>query len=133
MPSWNRVTAPYRYKAKGGGTAAWLREPCNMGNYRQQNQAFFRGETPTPEITAHPFTRSVKYGVGLYVEQQISENRRVHARFGWTEGQPESFAYTEVDQTFAVGGDYSFKAFNRPNDKLGLTFVSNVIKKDHQT
>ena len=40
---------------------------------------------------------------------------------------------TEVDQTFAVGGDYSFKAFNRSNDKLGLTVLSNAIKRDHQT
>jgi high affinity Mn2+ porin len=75
----------------------------------------------------------VKYGVGLNAEQQVSVNGRIYVRFGWNEGQHESFAYTEVDQTFAVGGDYAFKAFNRPNDKLGLTFVSNAIKKDHQT
>ncbi len=105
----------------------------NMGDYRQQNQAFLRGETPTPEITAHPLTSSVKYGVGVNAEQQVSENSRVYGRFGWNEGQHESYAYTEVDQTIAAGGDYSFKAFNRPNDKLGLTFVSNAIKRDHQT
>ena len=106
---------------------------ANMGDYRQQNEAFLRGETPTPEITAHPFSSSVKYGVGLNAEQQVSENERIYGRFGWNEGQHESFAYTEVDQTFAVGGDYSFKAFNRPHDKVGLTFVSNAIKRDHQT
>jgi high affinity Mn2+ porin len=105
---------------------------ANMGDYRQQNQAFLRGGTPAPEITAHPFTSSVKYGVGLNAEQQLSENARVYGRFGWNEGQHQSFVYTEVDQTFAVGGDYSFKAFHRPDDKLGLTFVSNAIKKDHQ-
>ena len=120
-------------KLKGAVRLLGFVNHANMGNYRQQNQAFLRGETATPEITAHPFTSSVKYGVGLNAEQQISENGRVYGRFGWNEGQHESFAYTEVDQTFAVGGDYSFKAFNRPNDKLGLTFVSNAIKKDHQT
>ena len=120
-------------KLKGAVRLLGFVNHANMGDYRQQNQAFLRGETATPEITAHPFTSSVKYGVGLNAEQQISENGRVYGRFGWNEGQHESFAYTEVDQTFAVGGDYSLKAFNRPNDKLGLTFVSNAIKRDHQT
>ncbi len=105
---------------------------ADMGDYRQQNQAFLRGETPTPDITAHPFTSSVKYGIGLNAEQQVSENARLYGRFGWNEGQHESFAYTEVDQTYAVGGDYAFRAFRRPNDKLGLTFVTNAIKRDHQ-
>ena len=120
-------------KRKGAVRLLGFVNHANMGDYRQQNQAFLRGETPTPEITAHPFTSSVKYGIGLNVEQQVSENGRVYGRFGWNEGQHESFAYTEVDQTFAVGGDYSFKAFKRPDDKFGLTFVSNAIKKDHQT
>ncbi len=120
-------------KLKGAVRLLGFVNHANMGDYRQQNQAFIRGETQTPDITAHPFTSSVKYGVGLNAEQQVSEHGRVYGRFGWNEGQHESFAYTEVDQTFAVGADYSFKAFNRPNDKLGLTFVSNAIKKDHQT
>jgi len=31
-----------------------------------------------------------------------------------------------------LGGDYSGRGWSRPNDKVGLTFVSNAIKKDHQ-
>ena len=120
-------------KLKGAVRLMGFVNHANMGDYREQNQAFFRGDTPTPEIMAHPLTSTVKYGIGLNAEQQISENSRVYGRFGWNEGQHESFAYTEVDQTVAFGGDYSFKALSRPDDKLGLTFVSNAIKKDHQT
>ncbi len=105
---------------------------ANMGDYRQQNQAFLAGLTPKPDITAHSFTDSMKYGVGLNFEQEVSTNGRVYGRFGWNEGQHESFAYTEVDQTFSVGGDYWLKGFGRPYDKVGLTFVTNAIKKDHQ-
>ncbi len=105
---------------------------ANMGDYRQQNIAFLHGLTARPDITAHSFTDSMKYGVGLNFEQQVSEYGRVFGRFGWNEGQHESFAYTEVDQTFSLGGDYSLKGIGRPYDKLGLTFVSNAIKKDHQ-
>ena len=105
---------------------------ANMGDYRVQNEAFLRGLTPTPDITAHPFTGSMKYGTGLNVEQEVSENVRLYGRFGWNEGRHESYAYTEIDQTFAVGVDYALKRLNRANDKLGLTFVTNAIKKDHQ-
>ena len=103
-----------------------------MGDYREQNIKFLKGQTPTPDITAHPLVSSVKYGVGLNVEQEVSENSRVFARFGWNEGQHESFAYTEVDQTVALGADYAGKQWGRENDKIGLTFVSNAIKRDHQ-
>lgn len=105
---------------------------ANMGVYRTQNIAFLRGLTATPEITAHPAATTVKYGVGGNFEQEISPNARVYAQVGWNEGQHESFAYTEIDQTIAVGGDYRMRGFGRPNDKLGITFVTNAIKRDHQ-
>jgi hypothetical protein len=105
---------------------------ANMGDYRQQNQAFLAGLTPKPDIAAHSFTDSEKYGMGLNFEQELTGLVRVYGRFGWNEGQHESFAYTEVDQTFSVGGDYALKGFGRPYDKVGLTFVTNGIKKDHQ-
>ncbi len=104
----------------------------DMGNYRQQNIKFLAGLTPTPDITAHPLQTTVKYGVGLNTEQQVSDNVRLYGRFGWNEGQHESFAYTEIDQTIAFGGDYAGRPWGRPNDKVGLTFVSNAIKRDHQ-
>jgi high affinity Mn2+ porin len=75
----------------------------------------------------------VKYGFGLNAEQEITDSLRVFGRFGWNEGQHESFAYTEVDQTIEFGGDYAGKRWGRENDKLGLAFVSNAIKRDHQS
>ncbi len=74
----------------------------------------------------------MKYGFGLNFEQELTNYMRVFGRFGWNEGQHESFAYTEDDQTFEFGGDYSGRAWSRPGDKVGVTFVTNAIKKDHQ-
>jgi len=105
---------------------------ANMGDYREQNIKFIEHLTPTPDITAHPLQSTVKYGVGLNMEQEVSDNARVYGRFGWNEGQHESFAYTEVDQTFAVGADYVGKSWGRPEDKAGLTLATNAIKRDHQ-
>ncbi len=106
---------------------------ANMGDYRQQNQLFLEYHlTPVPEITAHPLQSTMKYGVGLNIEQEVSDNLRLYGRFGWNDDQHESFAYTEVGQSYNLGGDYSGRAWGRQYDKVGLTFVSNAIKRDHQ-
>ena len=105
---------------------------AHMGLYRDANKAFLSGEDPKPEITKHETFGAVKYGFGLNAEQELTENLRAFLRVGWNEGQHESFAYTEVDQTVEFGGDYSGRSWSRPYDKLGVTFVSNAIKKDHQ-
>ena len=104
----------------------------NMGDYRQQNIKYLEGLTPTPEITAHPLQSTVKYGVGVNMEQELSDNLRMFGRFGWNEGQHESYVYTEVDQTVELGGDFAGRRWGRSDDKVGVAFISNAIKRDHQ-
>ena len=110
---------------------------ANMGVYRVQNAKALEERAngnpdATPVITDHPFGTTVKYGVGLNFEQELPKDMRVFGRFGWNEGAHESYAYTEVDQTFEVGGDLGGNRWSRPNDKVGLVVVSNAIKRDHQ-
>jgi hypothetical protein len=105
---------------------------AHMGLYRDANKAFLAGEGTRPVIQDVEKFGAVKYGFGLNAEQELTENLRVFTRIGWNEGQHESFAYTEDDQTVEFGGDYSGRSWSRPYDKIGVTFVSNAIKKDHQ-
>ncbi len=104
----------------------------HMGLYRAANEAYLKGIDPTPTITLHETYGAVKYGFGLNMEQELTDNLRIFGRFGWNEGQHESFCYTEVDQTIEFGGDLSGRQWGRENDKVGLVFVSNAIKRDHQ-
>jgi carbohydrate-selective porin OprB len=53
-------------------------------------------------------------------------------RAGWDEGRHESWNYTEVDQTVAVGGDVRGTLWKRPQDKLGLAFAINGISRSHR-
>ena len=105
---------------------------AHMGLYREANQAYLKGTDLTPDITKHETFGAVKYGFGLNMEQELTGNLRVFGRFGWNEGQHESFAYTEVDQTMGLGGDFAGRQWKRANDKVGLAFVTNAIKHDHQ-
>ncbi len=105
---------------------------AHMGTYREAVDAFLAGTDPVPTIALYAHFGALKYGFGFNTEHEITDNLRLYGRFGWNEGQHESFAYTEVDQTVTGGGDYVGRRWHRPVDKVGLTFVSNAIKRDHQ-
>ena len=105
---------------------------AHMGLYRDAINAYLQGKTPKPEITSVERFGAVKYGFGLNAEQELTSDFRVFTRVGWNEGQHESFAYTEIDQTVEAGSDYSGHQWHRPLDKVGLAFVTNGIKHDHQ-
>lgn len=105
---------------------------AHMGDYREAVNHYLDGQTPTPEITSVEHLGALKYGLDLNLEQNVTRNLRLGGRFGWNEGQHESFAYTEDDQTFIMGGDYAGSRWHRKLDKVGIAVVTNAIKKDHQ-
>lgn len=105
---------------------------ANMGNYRQAIDRFLSGRDPLPDITAHPLQTRHKFGVGVNVEQEITKTLRLFSRYGWNDGRNESYAYTEVDNTFQFGGDLKGDAWRRKADKIGVAFVTNGISNDHQ-
>jgi len=106
---------------------------ANMGIYRDAIANFEDGLTPIPEITNHPWLITRKYGFGINLEQNLTRNLTAFARSGWDNGKTESFAYTEVDQTVALGLGANGAWWHRKQDRAGIAFVSNGIKKDHQT
>ncbi len=105
---------------------------ANMGIYREAVAKFERGLVPVPDITDHPWHITRKYGFGVNVEQNLARNLTAFARFGWNNGKTESFAYTEVDQTFAGGLGADGAMWHRRFDRAGVALVSNAIAKDHQ-
>ncbi len=105
---------------------------ANMGVYSVAVANFLAGGTPTPEITAHPLQTTTKYGFGANVEQPLTDWLGLFARWGWNEGQHESYAYTEVDETEQVGAGAQGAKWRRKLDRAGVAFVSNGISRDHQ-
>ena len=61
------------------------------------NMAIYR------QATNHPWHITPKYGFGLNLEENLTHNLTAFGRFGLDNGKTESFAYTEVDQTFEEG------------------------------
>jgi high affinity Mn2+ porin len=108
------------------------RNNAHMGNYRESVQQFLSGAVAVPDITKTERYGAVKYGFGLNTEQEVTDSLRLFARVGWNDDRNESYAYTEVAQTVSFGGDYKGHTWSRPYDKVGVAFVSNAIKRDHQ-
>jgi hypothetical protein len=132
------VRHSWLHERKGVSRLLFYANSAHMGTYREAVQDFLNGSDKAtygitaPDITKHEHFGALKYGFGYNTEQELTTNLRAFARFGWNEGQHESFAYTEVDQTVELGADYAGDAWHRPVDKIGLVVVSNAIKRNHQ-
>jgi len=105
---------------------------ANMGIYRDAVAQFQKGLVLRPDITNHPWHITRKYGFGINLEQSLTHNLTAFGRFGWDNGKTESFAYTEVDQTYAGGLGANGSLWHRRYDRAGMAFVTNGICKDHQ-
>ena len=105
---------------------------ANMGIYRDAVTQYKEGLVKVPDITHHPWHITRKYGFGVNLEQNLTRNFTAFARWGWDDGKTESFAYTEIDSTFAEGVAVNGAKWHRKQDRAGIAFVSNGIKKDHQ-
>ena len=105
---------------------------ANMGIYRDAIAQFRAGLVSQPEITNHLWHITRKYGFGINIEQSLTKNLTAFGRFGWDNGKTESFAYTEVDQTFEGGLAENGCIWHRTHDRAGVAFVTNAIAKDHQ-
>jgi hypothetical protein len=105
---------------------------ANMGIYRDAITQFLEHKTPRPEIINHPWHITRKYGFGVNVEQNLSSWLTAFGRFGWDNGKTESFAYTEVDQTFQGGLGANGAEWHRRKDRAGVVVVTNAICRDHQ-
>lgn len=105
---------------------------ANMGIYRQAILQFDEHLTPRPEITHHPWRITRKYGFGVNLEQNLAHHLTAFGRFGWDNGKTESFAYTEVDQSFEGGLGANGAGWHRNHDRAGVALITNAICKDHQ-
>jgi len=105
---------------------------ANMGIYREAVAQYEQGLVMKPDITNHPWHITRKYGFGVNLEQNLTRSLTAFGRFGWNNGKTESFAYTEVDQTFAGGIGAYGALWRRRHDRAGFAVVTNAICKDHQ-
>lgn len=73
-----------------------------------------------------------KTGIGLNLEQQVSENSGMFLRAGWNDGKYVSWAFTEIDNTLCLGFSSKGTAWQRPDDEFAIATATNGISKNHK-
>jgi hypothetical protein len=107
----------------------------NMGIYKVAIANFLYHPEPgqkAPVITDHPPQTTTKYGFGINFEQPLNDWLGAFGRWGWDEGEHESYAYTEDDETLQLGVGARGSRWKRKFDRAGFVFISNGISRDHQ-
>ncbi|MCE1187144.1 MAG: carbohydrate porin, partial [Rhodocyclales bacterium] len=75
----------------------------------------------------------VKYGLGLNLEQALSDDLGFFARASWADGKTETYAFTEVDRSLSAGFLLQGTRWGRAEDTLGIAWVGNQISKGRRT
>ena len=71
-------------------------------------------------------------GIGLDLEQPVSDDLGLFLRAGWADGFKEPFEFTDIDRTIAAGLSLEGARWRRPDDTLGFGFAVNGVSKIHQ-
>jgi hypothetical protein len=105
---------------------------ADMGDYEQAVKLYLDGVTPTPDVTATRQQGTVKYGFGANFEQELWKDSYAFGRWGWNEGEHESFCYTEDNEGYELGIYSRGTNWHRSLDRAGAAFVSSGLSKAHQ-
>ena len=77
------------------------------------------------------YTRT-KYGFASSSDLELSDALGVLLRLSWNDGRNESWAFTEIDRSGALGLEWKPAGLGRPRDRWGLAQVVNGLSGDHR-
>lgn len=101
---------------------------ANMGNYHLA----YSDPIFSQNIINTRTNNRTKIGVGVSLDQTISNNIGMFARLGYNDGKNETWCFTEIDNTILCGLSYSGIQLGFPENKLGVCVISNGLSTDHQ-
>ncbi len=73
-----------------------------------------------------------KYGFGISINQDLSENVGAFFRTSWNNGKTATWAFTEIDKSISAGININGKSWKRSDDNIGIAFVMNGLSSDHR-
>ena len=70
-----------------------------------------------------------KYGFGVSLEQSLTSDIGLFARYSWNNGQTEAYSFTNMNDSVTAGLSIKGSAWGRPDDVLGVAVASNGISQ----
>jgi high affinity Mn2+ porin len=136
----NTFEIKYKYKLnkqQGKISALTFYNTAFMGSYSSTNilstpdslnPNFYRNEYTI--IASRQYGRS-KYGGGINLEQNLTNNIGIFARASYNDGKNETWAFTEIDRAFSIGTLINGAKWKRNNDKFGLAYCISGLSQEH--
>jgi high affinity Mn2+ porin len=101
-----------------------------MGSFRSALEAARRtGGTPA---VADVRRLQSKLAFGINVEQAVTRDAGLFSRFSWNDGRTETYAYAEIERSFAIGGVVKGRLWRRPDDALGIAYAVDGLSAAHR-
>jgi len=115
------------------GTARLLAffNQARMGSY-DEAVALAQRTGAAPDISLARAYGHTKYGFTSSDDLELAENLGGFARLSWNDGQNESWAFAEIDQSAAAGLDWKPASWGRPQDAWGVAEVVNGLSGAHR-
>lgn len=105
----------------------------NKAPMRSYDQAVKDGDLVVSTDPAHQKNiNHSKYGMSANLEHSINNDLGIFARVSWNDGNNETWAFTEIDQSASLGLSVSGRKWKRHEDMLGFAAVVNGISTPHQ-
>ena len=76
---------------------------------------------------------NVKMGIGINLEQRITEDIGLFFRGMYSDGKTEVYSYTSSDRSLSIGGLMNGLRWGRNKDALGLGYAQSWISSQHAT
>jgi high affinity Mn2+ porin len=90
------------------------------------------GQNPTAPNVNFTRTPREKYGGGLNIEQELTDDLGAFARLGWNDGHSETWAFTEIDRAISLGLSLRGTTWSRPEDTFGVAAVESMLSYPHR-
>ena len=121
-----------RYAVRGRPGASSLLLFWNTARMGSYQQVLADSAAYGNDVAATRADGRNKYGFALSIEQQLTSTMGAFARISWNDGHNESWAFTEIDRSVAVGATQNGRAWRRPNDIVGVAVVANGLSSWHR-
>ena len=73
-----------------------------------------------------------KKGVGINLEQSLTDNAGVFVRLAKSDGASEAYAFAEIDRSLSFGAAIKGAGWGRAQDTLGLAYAQNGLSAPHR-
>lgn len=73
-----------------------------------------------------------KVGAGLSWDQDLTQDLGAFVRLSWNDGRTETWAFTEIDRSIALGLALKGSGWKRPDDLLGVAVEAGGLSPEHR-